>query len=516
MNKGIGLFVGLTALLAMGSASAAVAVGCPGATVVNDGTNDDTGHIFEVYKANGISWEEAQACVDALPTIGTPPNDTKAHLATITSSSENNWIVEVLLNPALTMSATVPYPLDRSQVWVGGFQDKTGITAPGVGDGWRWVNNEGPFSGANGNTDYTNWAGGEPNDNGGGAGEDGSEDHLTLGRFSGADLGKWNDEGSAVGSIGGFIVEYDVPRAAACTGLDCQTIAGQTLVFPTGSFTSTDTIKFTAYEFADPRVGPDGKCTVSRGPLTLFTDPAFGGNAELRIPPYLCGSPDFIVVKVNSEDLSILKGAVLVVNKTEVVLPGNLFKCSDPIPSNEDPQYQDVVVWQSTNPDNMLENATTLPTYTGNPDYVGAATEATNGCGSTVAKVRGASYFVVGLHIDFNLGAVYPTNKPQNYAQFKALTRYKLTLLRESIVQARSVGSLRPLVSTAMDALIALAIFRLDRDNPAGALIQVRQFLQLVNAANYTAIPDRNYNGDHLMRGENIAFTLKAKVIPYK
>ncbi len=24
-----------------------------------------------------------------------------------------------------------------------------------------------------------------------------------------------------------------------------------------------------------------------------------------------------------------------------------------------------------------------------------------------------------------------------------------------------------------------------------------------------------NYNGDHLMRGENIAFTLRVKVIPY-
>ena len=41
-----------------------------------------------------------------------------------------------------------------------------------------------------------------------------------------------------------------------------------------------------------------------------------------------------------------------------------------------------------------------------------------------------------------------------------------------------------------MDALIALAIYRLDRGNPAGALIQVRQFLWLVNAANYTVVRD--------------------------
>ena len=517
MNKGIGLFAGLTALFAIGSAQAA----CPGTQVmVYTDINDATGHVFEIYKANGISWDDAAAC--AQQPLNGAPGAVVGHLATITSSSENKWVIDELLTPALSAAN----PLAKSQVWVGGVQDKTGITAPGVGDGWRWVNNEGPFSGANGNTDYTNWAGGEPNDNGGGAGEDGSEDHLTLGRFPGADLGKWNDEGSAVGSIGGFIVEYDVPRAAACTPgstnplQTCQTIDGQTLVFPTGSFQTGDTIKFTAYEFNDPRVDDDGKCRLNPGPLTLFTDEdAFGLEAQLRIPAYLCGSPRFVVVKVNSEDLSILKGAVLVENKTDTVLPDNEYKCFDPLVTPPldtlyapDPQFQDVVVWQSTNPADMLENSTTTP-----PEYVGAATEATNGCGSTVAKVRGASYFVVGMHIDFRSDANdYASSPQQNYEQFVKLTRYKLTLLKKSIAAARSIGSLRPAVSTAMEALIGLAIYRLDQGNPAGALIQVRQFLWLVNAATYTPKPNVNYNGDHLMRGENIAFTLRVKVIPYK
>jgi hypothetical protein len=233
---------------------------------------------------------------------------------------------------------------------------------------------------------------------------------------------------------------------------------------------------------------------------------------------------------VDSSQLDILKGTVAVEHETtEEILPGNLYNCFAPILGSpkeftdplysKDPQYQDVVVWQSTNPAKMLENATTLPSYTGNADYIGAATEATNGCGSTVAKVRGASYFVAGMHIDFGPGFEYginPAQDAQNYQQFVALTRYKLTLLRKSIVAARSAGSLRPAVSTAMDALIALAIYRLDRGNPAGALNQVRQFLSLVNVATYTAIPDQNYNGDHLMRGENIAFMLRVKVIPYK
>ena len=510
MNKGTGLFIGLIALFAGESVHAA----CPGTQVmVYTDINDATGHVFEVYKANGISWDDAADCADDISVGGAT-----GHLATITSSSENQWVIDQLLNPSLSLAT----PLQQSQVWVGGAQD---ASATGVGDGWRWVNSEGQFSGTNNNLaipGYTNWPGNEPND--GDGTENGQENHLTVGRYAG-NFYVWNDEGAAPGSIGGFIVEYDVPRPAQCTvGVNCETIDGQTLVFPTGSYTAGDTIKFTAYEFTDPRMVA-GKCT-TRAPLTLFTDSAFGPDAQLRIPAYLCGSPKFVVVKVDSSALTIEKGAVLVENETDTVLPNNLYKCFDPIIGsalefvdsrwNKDPQYQDVVVWQSTNPINMLENAATLPTYTGNPDYVGAATEATNGCGSTVAEVRGASYFVVGMHIDFGTGFDYEANPALNYTKFVELTRYKLTLLRKSIVAARTTGSLKPVVSTAMDALISLAIYRLDQGNPAGALIQVRQFLWLVNAATYTPKPGANYNGDHLMRGENIKFMLRVKVIPYK
>jgi hypothetical protein len=531
VDKRIGLIAGLTALFAMGSAEA---VDCPvdlttlqSYSVASD-INPETGHTFELFKYQGISWDEAQACVDLLPTQGGPL--TPKHLATITSSSENAWIVAELLTPNLPI--VFGEEDSRTQVWVGGYQDPSdeqNYSEPG--GGWRWVNNEGPFSGVNGGISYTNWAPGEPND----AGEvPGSENHMALGRYE--DYALWNDEGG-LGLIGGFIVEYDTPRTAnECTGSGtsteaCITIDGQTLTFPAGTFEPGDAISFTAYEFNDPRVIPQfdpfmnlnpdyGKCRINPGPLTLFTDPAFGGNAELRIPAYLCGSPKFVVVKVNSEDLTILKGAVFVKNETtETVLPDNFFKCFDPLitpplttPYAPDPQFQDVVVWQTTNPANMAENATTAP-----PEYVGAATEATNGCGSTTAKVRGASYFVIGMHIDFGSAAFdYVSNPEQNYLEFVKLTRYKLTLLRQSIAAARSQGSLRPVVSTTMEALIALAIYRLDRGNPAGALTQVRQFLQLVNVANYTEIPGKNFNGDHLMRGENIAFTLRVKVVPYK
>ena len=512
MDKGIGLFVGLAAVFAMGSAQAA----CPGTQVlVYSDINDATGHVFEVYRANGISWADAADCADNITTTGAT-----GHLATITSSSENQWVIDSLLIPSLTASVEVPSPLTQSQVWVGGVQD---ASATGVGDGWRWVNSEGPFSGTNNNPampGYTNWAGSEPND--GNGVENGQENHLTVGRYPG-NYYVWNDEGAAPGSIGGFIVEYDVPRTAQCTvGVNCETIDGQTLVFPTGSYTTGDTIKFTAYEFNDPRVVA-GKCT-TRAPLTLFMDTAaFGSNAQLRIPPYLCGSPKFVVVAVDSSQLDILKGTVFVENQTtEKVLPSNLYKCFDPILGSlltgdsrysPDPQYQDVVVWQSTNPAGMLENATTAP-----PDYVGAATEATNGCGSTVAKVRGASYFVVGMHIDFGTGFEYATNPLQNYQQFVALTQYKLSLLQQSVANARSVGSVKNPDGQAMASQVKNAISKLNAGDPAGALTSINQFINKVNSSTYffpTSVTF-NYNGDHLMRGENIRFMLRVKVIPYK
>ena len=160
-----------------------------------------------------------------------------------------------------------------------------------------------------------------------------------------------------------------------------------------------------------------------------------------------------------------------------------------------------------------------------------AAAEVTNGCGSTSGEeFRGASYFVVGLHIDF--GAGFDTGAGEigrrTTISLSALTRYKLTLLKVGF--GGEVGR-RPLRNSSFhcDGRIDRARDLQARpgQSRAGALIQVRQFLWLVNAANYTVVRDvptvdeplgraKNYNGEHLMRGENIAFTLQVKVVPYK
>ncbi len=487
MHTKIRIIACLIGVLGAGSASAAVTcTGTAGAVLVNATTNPETGHYFEVYAANGIDW--ATANVNA---AGRSCEGVAGHLATITASGEEAFVDEFRHQ---SLALGLPQP----QVWVGGFQD-TG--------GWRWVNNEGPFPSVNNATLYANWAPGEPNNSGG------VENHLTLGRFDSGDPwvdGGWNDEGIAPGSLGGYIVEYDVPRPAACTGASCETIQGQTIVFPPGSFQPGDTIKFNAIEVSDPRVA-SGRCGAD--PLTLFTD-ANDGKPELRLPPYLCGSPRFVVVAIDSSELEILNGTVFVENKTDVVLPNNLYRCTDPIvqnfPAQGDPQYQDVAVWQTTNPTRMLEDTR------GVGQFAGAAGEFTSSCGSSQAKIKGASYYVIGLHIDFGAGYEWAQNTAGNHDRFVALTRYKLTLLQQSIAAARSAGALRPAVSVGMEALVVLAIQRLDRGDPRTALFLVQQFLKVVDAVRYTTVPGENYNGEHIMRGSNIEFTLRVKVVPYE
>jgi len=502
MYKNISLIAGVTALFAMGSAGAtAVATGCPGAPV-NAGTNEATGHIFEVYSAPEITWLAAKACAESKDVGGV-----SGHLATITSSAEDAYVNDLKLD--IIDGADGTHAL-RGEVWVGGSQQEG---AGSAFEGWRWENNEGPISVPSLTAppdSYSNWLPDEPNDIGG----PDSENYLGIGLN--ALVSGWNDEGN-LGNIKGFIVEYDVPRTAACTPgssdptQTCKTIDGQTLIFPNSSFTGGDTIKFTAYEFSDPRVVHD-QCT-TRQTLTLFTDTvAFGNDAQLRIPPYLCGSPKFLVVKVDATDLTIEGGAVEVVHETNVILRDNLYKCSDPIlnnpAANPDPQYQDVVVWQSTDPSLMLEDEF------GADIYQGAATEATNGCGSTRAKVRTGSYFVVGMHIDF--GGEF------DYRDFVDLTQYKLSLLKTSVSRAKSAGVLKNGDATKMTAQLNNAVKKLGRGDPSGAFGHVNQFLKFVAAATYNRellpanIKPYNYNGDHLMRGENIAFTLRVKVIPYK
>lgn len=70
---------------------------------------------------------------------------------------------------------------------------------------WQWVNHEGPipalaFGGLQEESPYANWALGEPND------AAGMEDGLAIGRTG--QMG-WNDEGSAMDLVWGYVVEFE-------------------------------------------------------------------------------------------------------------------------------------------------------------------------------------------------------------------------------------------------------------------------------------------------------------------
>lgn len=518
MNTRISVLVGLVGMFAAGSAAAVVPVvvcDVPApAGLVTAGTNSTTGHYFEVYFADAITWSNAKQSVSV---GGRKCGGVTGHLATITSQAEDKF-VDGLRRSALSLTGAPR--LNQPEVWIGGVQASDKVLTKG--EGWQWDNGEGPISTPQMPLpSYSNWLNAsdplnpEPNDNYGA----GSENQLAIGL--GNSFG-WNDEG-AIGSIGGYIVEYDIPRPADCEGTSCQTVEGQILKLPPGSLSPGAKLNFTAYEFTDPRVGatnPAEKC--GNKELVLF-GPAYG-KPELRIPPYLCGSPKFVVVFVDSRNadnsfLTFDKGTVFIENDTPKVLnvtpPGSYpYVCKDttgqpdvlrPVPG-EDPQRQDVVVYQTTDPGRMLESLD----LSHDPQFVGAAGEFTNSCGSSRGSGNETSFFVVGMHIDFGAMASTPAGR---HDRFVALTRYKLTLLQQSVANAETAGALKNGDATKMGAQLKNAVSKLDRGDPSGALGHVQKFLKFVDAATYTPA-DRNYNGEHLMRGTNLDFTLRVKVIP--
>lgn len=146
------------------------------------------GHYYEVIAADGLDWNSAEAAVVSPINIG--PVGLKGYLATLTTPAENTHVDGLRI-----ASGSNKTGFANSELWIGGFQDPP---SSATGDGWTWVNNEGPIS-------VFYWLPGEPNDAGG------SESHLAIG-WSGHS--GWNDE-AHLGGIYGYVVEYEVVVSAA-------------------------------------------------------------------------------------------------------------------------------------------------------------------------------------------------------------------------------------------------------------------------------------------------------------
>ncbi len=159
-----------------------------------DGGN---GHFYEaILSPTRVTWEQAR---DLAVTLG-------GHLVTLTSSAEDSFVFSLIANrPELWQSNSFGGP------WLGGFQPNPTGTAPD--QGWVWVTGEA--------WSFTNWASGEPGDQGW---QGGVESYLQYRDASGG----WNDFTNDGNSTYSFIVEYPIPAPAtlvallACTGLAPQ------------------------------------------------------------------------------------------------------------------------------------------------------------------------------------------------------------------------------------------------------------------------------------------------------
>lgn len=447
------------------------------------------GRHFQVVASQDIDWETAKAIAASQAYEGVP-----GHLATLTSRAEDEFVDQLRRDAGLS----------RPEVWVGGRQQSCEPEAAGCG--WQWINGEGAIATPQAPLpSYSNWLPGEPNDNYG----KGSEQHLAIG------LGNafgWNDEGS-LGNIGGFIIEYDTARIVdpnqCIAGDGCETTAGQVLLLPPVELTNDASIGIRTYEFTDD----PGRCGVA--PLTLFggSDP----RPPLVIPPYLCGSPRFLVVEVNTAGFEVQQGTILVENEPQIALPGNLYECTgplaqDPLSPDLDPQHRDVVAWQATDAAEMPENDLGA-SY--DPMFAGALGEFTFECGSSRGLIKSASYYVIGMHINFGDGYDLATNAAANHERFVALTRYKLQLLRAAVEESRVNRALGNGDYTKMRTMLSNALRFHDRGQFGSALKSVNQFLKFVAMASYATLPGENYQGEHDMRGSNIVFMYEEKVIPF-
>ena len=180
-------FLVLTALVSLGTSQV-------WAETIQWKTKDGgNGHFYEVVSVpGGISWDDANAAATAAG----------GYLATITSQAENNFVFSLINSSTYWTYFHSTY----EGPWLGGYQYPA-TTTPTAN--WNWVTGE--------SWGYTNWAAGQPNDNGG------SEDKLNYYGVTGRTSG-WNDIRSIdpLGKPVAYVVEF-VPEPSSLILLSIAT-----------------------------------------------------------------------------------------------------------------------------------------------------------------------------------------------------------------------------------------------------------------------------------------------------
>ncbi|NQU96493.1 MAG: protein kinase, partial [Chloroflexi bacterium] len=133
-----------------------------------EGRFTPNGHYYKVVRVEeGIRWGQAMERARNMSL-----ESVQGYLATITSPEENEWVRRLVSDAGV------------GNTWLGGVQ---AVPNAGPASDWHWITGE--------RWEYTNWAGGEPNDSG--------QDEIYL-VFAEADA--WND--AAPGSSPAFVVEF--------------------------------------------------------------------------------------------------------------------------------------------------------------------------------------------------------------------------------------------------------------------------------------------------------------------
>ena len=244
------------------------------------------------------------------------------------------------------------------------------------------------------------------------------------------------------------------------------------------------TITQTVLPFLDSRTDPSGRCD-GQTPQVLF-------DGDLIIPGYLCGSPEYRVI-VTETNFDILEDTIF-----NTVFPdqfvSNPIDCNIPIVG--DPQLQSAFVWQPGDPADVIE---------------GTAIALTNDCGSSRGRVRGFSFIIVGLHIDFGLD--FEADPGAVTQAFVDLTSTNLDSLVTAVSNAQA--ALSPSNYRILSVLVDIARQRHNQGSHQAANRIIQVFLMQTERIPFDTSLGFNHEGNLLSRADHIRFLLEEFIVPF-